>query len=215
VELSNQIRLKTQHGDMLVRYIGFARDTAPSTSSSAREALIITATENPNSPALVRVQSSCVFGEVFHSTQCDCGEQTQAALEQVIRENGILIYTMEEGRGAGLRNKVESIFIEQSSGKNSKEAYRALGLPVDLRDYALASEAIKLVLGLNPKIILMTNNPDKVRKIEKAGIEIVAVKSALPKAVDKAALSELVYKRDELGYDIPKFIHTKVAHAHG
>jgi len=38
-------------------------------------------TFDPEKPALLRVHSECITGDVFHSARCDCGEQKDAALK--------------------------------------------------------------------------------------------------------------------------------------
>ena len=46
-----------------------------------------------SSPALVRVHSQCLTGDVFHSLRCDCREQLEIALAMIAEEGaGILIY---------------------------------------------------------------------------------------------------------------------------
>ena len=48
-------------------------------------------------PALVRVHSQCVTGDVFSSLRCDCGAQMDIALEQIGREGrGAFVYMQQE-----------------------------------------------------------------------------------------------------------------------
>lgn len=55
---------------------------------------------------LCRVHSECLTGDTFGSLRCDCGNQLQAAMEQVEKEGrGIILYMRQEGRGIGLINK--------------------------------------------------------------------------------------------------------------
>src|SRR5436190_10446300 len=54
-------------------------------------------------PVLVRVHSSCLTGDVFHSNRCDCGAQLDRALELIADEKkGVVLYLLQEGRGIGL-----------------------------------------------------------------------------------------------------------------
>src|SRR6185369_1617333 len=53
----------------------------------------------------VRIQSSCLFGETFRTTQCDCGEQLDMSMDLINKEGGILFYLDQEGRGHGLFEK--------------------------------------------------------------------------------------------------------------
>ena len=49
---------------------------------------------------LVRVHSSCLTGDVFHSARCDCGPQLHAAMQRIATEGrGVLLYLNQEGRG--------------------------------------------------------------------------------------------------------------------
>ncbi|MGH8012640.1 MAG: 3,4-dihydroxy-2-butanone-4-phosphate synthase, partial [Candidatus Binataceae bacterium] len=54
-------------------------------------------------PALVRLHSECLTGDVFGSSRCDCGEQLAESIRQVLAaEAGVIIYLHQEGRGIGL-----------------------------------------------------------------------------------------------------------------
>ena len=83
---------------------------------------------------IVRFQSSCLFGESFHSLMCDCKQQLDKSLE-LIKTNGdgIILYSYKEGRGIGLKSKILSMEIERVQNVNTFEAFKALGL--DKTDY--------------------------------------------------------------------------------
>jgi len=120
---------------------------------------------------LVRVHSECLTGDALGSLRCDCGPQLRAALGQVQAQGGAVIYLSgHEGRGIGIAAKVAAYHL-QDEGRNTVEANVDLGLPVDTRDYAAAA-AILHHLEL-PVVRLLTNNPDKVRGLKAAGIEVV------------------------------------------
>ncbi|MBI3947743.1 MAG: bifunctional 3,4-dihydroxy-2-butanone-4-phosphate synthase/GTP cyclohydrolase II [Armatimonadetes bacterium] len=121
---------------------------------------------------LVRVHSSCLTGDVFHSLRCDCGEQLHAALEMIAAEGrGVLLYIQQEGRDIGLINKLKAYEL-QEHGKDTVEANEALGFAADLRDYGVGAQVLA-DLGLS-RIRLITNNPKKVVGLEGYGLKITA-----------------------------------------
>jgi GTP cyclohydrolase II len=121
-------------------------------------------------PPLVRIHSQCLTGDVFHSLRCDCRAQLEIALEAIAKEGrGILIYENQEGRGIGLLNKLRAYEL-QDHGADTVEANEQLGFEADLRGYELAG-AILAFLGLRA-VRLMSNNPDKLAAVEKAGVRV-------------------------------------------
>ncbi|MGH8599689.1 MAG: GTP cyclohydrolase II [Burkholderiales bacterium] len=125
----------------------------------------------PDRPTLVRLHSQCLTGDVFGSERCDCGEQLEAAMKMIEREQrGVLVYMFDEGRGIGLLNKIRAYAL-QDHGRDTVEANHALGFAADMRDYK-AGAHILFDLGVR-KVRLMTNNPDKVQALEEYGLAVV------------------------------------------
>ena len=123
------------------------------------------------SPALVRIHSQCLTGDVFGSIKCDCGQQLEAAMKLIAEEGcGAIVYQQQEGRGIGIINKIRAYAL-QDKGADTIEANEWLGLDVDLRRYEQCAE-ILLDLGLNC-VRLMTNNPEKLRALKNNGLEVV------------------------------------------
>jgi 3,4-dihydroxy 2-butanone 4-phosphate synthase/GTP cyclohydrolase II len=123
-------------------------------------------------PVLTRLHSECLTGDAFGSLRCDCGPQLQAALARIGREGGVVVYLGgHEGRGVGLVDKLRA-YAQQDRGADTVDAQTALGLPVDAREYA-AGAAILHDLGATA-VVLLTNNPQKLRGLEAYGVHVVA-----------------------------------------
>jgi len=120
---------------------------------------------------VVRIHSQCLTGDVFTSERCDCRAQLELSLRQIAKEpSGIVLYLPQEGRGIGLINKVKAYQL-QDEGLDTVEANRKLGFAADSRDYDFAAAALK-ALGVR-SVRLLSNNPDKIEQLERAGIRVV------------------------------------------
>lgn len=120
----------------------------------------------------VRVHSECLTGDVFGSRRCDCGDQLKHTLHYLGRANcGILVYLRQEGRGIGLRKKMEAYNL-QDTGMDTVEANLHLGHQADERDYGIAARILK---SLDVRSIrLITNNPHKVDELVENGVTVEA-----------------------------------------
>jgi 3,4-dihydroxy 2-butanone 4-phosphate synthase/GTP cyclohydrolase II len=122
-------------------------------------------------PTLVRIHSQCLTGDVFGSTKCDCGQQFHAAMKLIAKNIcGAIVYQQQEGRGIGIINKIRAYAL-QDAGADTIEANERLGLEVDLRHYEQCAEILR-DLGLR-RVRLISNNPEKIRAVQKCGLEIV------------------------------------------
>jgi 3,4-dihydroxy 2-butanone 4-phosphate synthase/GTP cyclohydrolase II len=148
-------------------------------------------------PALVRVHSQCLTGDIFSSSRCDCGEQLHKAMELIAHEGrGVLLYLRQEGRGIGLVHKIMAYQL-QDQGKDTVEANEALGFKADQRDYGIGAQVL-VELGVQ-RIRLLTNNPRKFVGLEGYGLKIV---ERLPLEVPPSDASRryLRTKKEKLGH---------------
>jgi GTP cyclohydrolase II len=146
---------------------------------------------------LVRIHSECLTGDAFGSQRCDCGEQLNRAMQAIAKEgSGIVIYERQEGRGIGLMAKLKAYEL-QDQGFDTIEANERLGYDADLRDFVLPGNVLRF-LGIT-QIRLLTNNPQKMKALEGAGIEVV---QRLNCHVDPSpdAMSYLVTKKMRMGH---------------
>ncbi len=148
-------------------------------------------------PPLVRIHSECLTGDVFHSLRCDCRLQLELSLNLIAEEGrGLLIYEHQEGRGIGLLNKLRAYEL-QDGGADTVEANEQLGFAADLRNYEMPAE---IVLYFNVKQLrLLSNNPDKIAALERAGIQVVERIPCIVAAHESTA-GYLRTKKQKLGH---------------
>src|SRR5271163_3313045 len=149
---------------------------------------------------LVRVHSQCLTGDVFTSERCDCRAQLELSLRKIAKApSGVLLYLPQEGRGIGLINKLKAYEL-QDDGLDTVEANRKLGFAADSRDYDFAAEALK-ALGVR-QVRLLSNNPDKIRQLEKAGIRVVERVPCRPRT-NHHSRAYLRTKQNKMGHLLP------------
>ena len=127
-----------------------------------------------DTPIFVRMQSSCLFSQSFHTIDCDCSKQLISSMEEIARlGRGVVVYLDQEGRGIGLKNKIKSMEYERVHKVDTSEAFKALGYDkLDYRDYTVAVESLKEI-GCK-KIRIASNDPQKIKFLEDSGFEIVS-----------------------------------------
>lgn len=146
---------------------------------------------------LVRVHSQCLTGDVLNSLRCDCRAQLELSLKKIAQApSGILLYLPQEGRGIGLMNKLRAYEL-QDGGMDTVEANESLGFAADAREYDFPAKILKK-LGAT-RIRLLSNNPDKIRQLESAGIKVVARVPCQPR-LSKISRAYLQTKKRKMGH---------------
>ena len=148
-------------------------------------------------PPLVRIHSQCLTGDVFHSVRCDCRSQLELSLNLIAEEGrGLLIYEHQEGRGIGLLNKLRAYEL-QDGGADTVEANERLGFEADLRDYRMPADILRY---FNVKSVrLLSNNPEKIAALEKAGIRVTERIPCIV-AAHESAVGYLRTKKQKMGH---------------
>jgi GTP cyclohydrolase II len=146
---------------------------------------------------LVRLHSQCLTGDVFGSLRCDCRQQLEMSLRLIAEAGaGILVYEQQEGRGIGLAAKLKAYQL-QDAGMDTVEANEKLGFKADEREYELSAEVLK---ALQVRAVrLLSNNPQKVAALERAGVKVV---ERVPCEAEPNARSQayLKTKKEKLGH---------------
>jgi len=153
------------------RIHGFRATFGEGKNARVEEAVALVMGDVHSEPPLVRIHSQCLTGDVFASLRCDCRQQLEMALAMIAENKaGVLIYEQQEGRGIGLMAKLQAYEL-QDGGLDTVEANEKLGFKADHREFTLPAEMFK-ALGIK-SVRLLSNNPDKIAALERAGIKVV------------------------------------------
>ena len=175
------------------RICGFACRT---TAGEVEELVALVMGDLDGAPPLVRIHSECLTGDVFHSLRCDCRAQLELALELIGAEGrGVLVYERKEGRGIGLLNKLRAYQL-QDEGADTVEANERLGFEADLRDYEFPAEILRQLGAASVR--LLSNNPEKIEALERAGLQVAERVPCQP-GIEHAG-EYLKTKREKLGH---------------
>jgi GTP cyclohydrolase II len=179
------------------RIYGFRQNFGSDGHRQLEEAVALVMGDIKSAPPLVRIHSQCLTGDVFHSLRCDCRQQLELSLSMIAEKGaGILIYEQQEGRGIGLMAKLQAYEL-QDAGLDTVEANERLGFKNDYRDFALPAGILR-ALGVT-RVRLLSNNPEKVEALERAGVHVV---ERVPCEVTPSPHAEeyLKTKKEKLGH---------------
>jgi 3,4-dihydroxy 2-butanone 4-phosphate synthase/GTP cyclohydrolase II len=185
-------KLPTDYGDFDVHVYESALD-------SQTHVALVRGTIGAGENVLTRVHSSCVTGDIFHSSRCDCGSQLHLALQRIAEEGrGVLLYLNQEGRGIGLANKIRAYAL-QDQGFDTVEANERLGFAADLREYHTGVLILR-DLGVR-STHLLSNNPKKLAGVTGEGL---SVSERIPIEIPAGESNRryLQTKRDKLGHQL-------------
>jgi 3,4-dihydroxy 2-butanone 4-phosphate synthase/GTP cyclohydrolase II len=190
VERVAEAKLPTEWGEFKIA--GYR-----SLTSSEEFVVLFKGELRPDVPALVRIHSQCLTGDVFGSTKCDCGEQLHRTMQMIEAEGrGAIVYQQQEGRGIGIINKIRAYAL-QDEGADTVEANERLGLAVDSREYRQCAEVL-FHLGLC-KVKVISNNPGKLQALEEAGLEITE-RISIEVASSAPAAKYMQTKKEKMGH---------------
>ncbi len=164
-------QLQTAHGCFRMLAYGCELD------GESHVALIQGDVEHSDRPVLVRMHRHCMVGDIFGSTECQCGLALRGSLQHIAREGaGALICLHQNSLGFTVDDK-------------SLSFHRELPTPASLEDQRRGQREIgigaQILLDLNlRRVRLLTNHPRRVLGLEGYGIEIV---DRVPIAVEPGA----------------------------
>ncbi|MGN7765442.1 GTP cyclohydrolase II [Paenibacillus sp. 22594] len=150
---------------------------------------------------LVRIHSSCLFSEAFHSLDCDCKLQLSGCLERIGQlGKGVVVYLYQEGRGHGLDNKIKAMRLEQEYEIDTVQAFQRLNFELDPREYSFAITALG-DLNLSKTIKVASNNFRKITVLKSGGYKVIE-QVELTYPVNEHVKKYLEVKREKLGHSI-------------
>lgn len=155
-------------------------------------------------PLLMRIDSGCETGQLFHDLTCECGEQLEMAMDLVAKngEGMIINIPRQDGRGMGLPFKLATLWAQKAFQLNTVESASILSQDgiIDRRTYGGVICILKF-LGIDSSmpVNLATNNPDKTRIFAENGYRL---ENTIPVKVqpNKYTRSHLAAKKKYLGH---------------
>ena len=151
--------------------------------------------------AIVRIQSSCLFWEAFHSLHCDCDRQLKESI-QTIRDNWkwVIVYTYAEWRWIGLKDKIRAYETQRVEWIDTQDAFMKLWFwKADFRTYETEILALQ-ELGVNKKIKSFSGNPEKQKALIDGWFEILETLKIEIEWLHELAKNEINTKIEKMWY---------------
>jgi 3,4-dihydroxy 2-butanone 4-phosphate synthase/GTP cyclohydrolase II len=177
-----EAQLPTAHGEFrMIAYKSEAGIGEPDAVEGGESHIALTLGDlSGDAPALVRVHTHCLAGNVFGSTLCDCAATVDASLRAIATAGrGALIYLHQTQRGFGIDATLPTPRLVFHRSERTHEL-RA-GAPCDQPDQKRDQKVLRQVglggqilsdLGIR-KIRLLSNQPTHIPALQGFGIEIV------------------------------------------
>src|SRR5882762_7738959 len=157
--------LPTRFGDF--RMIAYASDV-----DHDQHVALVRGDLEGTEPALVRVHSHCLTGDVFGSTACDCSELVSRSLAAIAKEDrGVFLYLHHTGRGFSVETAEEPGALPQIHFHKRGQLDREPARQRMVQHESGIGAQILIDLGLKD-IRVLTNHPKKVVALEGYGIRI-------------------------------------------
>ena len=175
--------LPTRHGNF--RMIAYSSDV-----DSEVHVALVRGDVTGDPPALVRVHSHCLTGDVLGSISCDCQELIDRSLDAIARaERGVFVYLHHTGRGFQIDSTTAGDgalprILVHDRGEIDRDLNRQRLLQ---RESGIGAQ-ILIDLGLR-RIRVLTNHPKKVVALDGYGLEIT---DQVPLAAGKSEKSHQV-----------------------
>jgi GTP cyclohydrolase II len=145
---------------------------------------------DPNQEVLIRINSACFTGDIFHDASCDCNEQMEISFQMLVANEGpgiVLYHFGHEGKAHGYVEKLESY---------DGQMYPVKG---DRRDFRSAISILR-DLGIT-RVKVMTNNPEKVKILGEYGIQVTGIVPVVSK--DPSLADFYDYKARTFNHALP------------
>ena len=154
---------------------------------------------------VLRIQSECFLG-MYGDSHCDCEEQRVNSIKIIAQTGGIFIHLPQEAQGWGLQYKLKELELQVSGcmqngeyiGKKDRDTAQKLLLNVsdfcDNRSYEIVAKILKELSIDKNTFLLITNSDEKVKSLNKMGINSIKYSNDISKKIDNENVSEYLIK---------------------